>query len=221
MRFLPLLVPLLAACSTVHGVRPLGKGGVAIEASLGGPFVEVFDAPIPLPLSTVGAAVGVTDGTDVHAAWHPSALALFGLGAVDAGVSQQLLAQKGARPRLMGDLTVVGAFGDAVDGAPEGGVRVWAQPTATAAWDWGKHGRQTAYGSLLAFLQPAPTFAWHPAVAVGNQWALGSHVRVGTELKWIAPLSDAEVVAPHWYAPGDLGAVSAQVGLGLVFGGGK
>lgn len=222
MRRLLCLVPLLAACSTVHGVRPLGKGAVAVEGSLGGPIVHVFDAPIPLPLSTVGVAVGVTETTDVHAAWHTTAAAMFGLPGADVGVSQQLLAQSGARPRVMADLTLVGVGGDvAEDHGSEGGFRLFAQPTATAAWDWGKRKRHTGYGSLTGFLQPFPEFAALGAVAVGNQWGVGEVLTLRTELKWIQPWESSAPLTPDYITPGQLGALSAQIGLGLRFGGAK
>lgn len=221
MRSLFSLLPLLVACSTVHGVRPLGKGGVAVEGSLGGPVTEVWGKPIPLPISTVGAAVGVTETTDVHAAWHSSAFAFFGLPGADVGVSQQLLAQKGARPRVMADLTLVGIGGDVADEGSEGGFRLFVQPTATAAWDWGKQGRHAVYGSLTSFVQPFPDVHALGAVAIGNQWGLGRVARVTTEVKWIQPWASSDPLAPEYVAPGRLGAVSANLGLGFVFGGGK
>ncbi len=212
MRLVILL--LLTACSTVHGVRPVGKGAVEIDASLGGPVTELFGAPVPLPLTTVGATVGVSDRTNVHAAVHPTGLALFGVVAADVGASTQLLPDEGARPRLMGDLTVIGAGGDVAEGDPEGGVRFFARPTVTASWDWGKQRRSTVYAALGAFVEPYPGPHALGTVAVGNLWALGPH-HVTTQVEWIAPYASSERLAPHYYAPGDMGAISVQVGLGL------
>ncbi|MDP2305409.1 MAG: hypothetical protein Q8P18_05235 [Pseudomonadota bacterium] len=204
-----------AGCSTVHGVRPIGEGAVVIDASLGGPITELFGAPVPLPLTTVGATVGVSDKTNVHAAVHPTGLALFGVFAADVGVSTQFLAQKDARPRLMGDLTVIGAGGDRdVDGA-EGGVRFFARPTVTASWDWGKDARHSLYTSLGGFILPYPGPYALGTVAVGNQWGLGKAVRVTTQLEWIAPYASSAALTPHYYTPGDLGAISFQLGLGV------
>ena len=216
MRFLlvPLILTAATACSTVHGVRPLGKGAVEVDLSVGGPVLELFGAPVPLPLTTVGATVGVSDKTNVHAAVHPTGLALFGTFAADVGASTQLLAPEGARPRLMGDLTVIGAGGDVAEGSPEGGVRVFARPNVTASWDWGKNGRSTVYTSLGGFVQPYPGPNALGTIAVGNLWALGPH-HLTTQVEWIAPYASSEPAAPYYYAPGDLGAISVQIGLGV------
>lgn len=213
-----IIVPLLAlaaGCSTVHGVRPVGKGVVQVDASLGGPITELFGAPVPLPITTVGATVGVSDKTNVHAAFHPTGAALFGIVTIDAGVSTQLLAPKGARPRLMADLTVLGAGGDVAEDGAEGGVRFFARPTVTASWDWGKQKRSTVYTALGAFAQPWPGVYGVGTWAVGNIWALGPGVGLTTQLEWIAPYASSLPLAPYYYAPADQGAVSFQLGLSL------
>lgn len=210
----------LAGCSTVHGVKPVGEGVVQIDASVGGPVTELFGAPVPLPISAVGATVGVSDRTNVHAAVHPTGLALFGLFAADVGASTQLLAPAGARPRLMGDLTVVAAGGDLAEDDPEGGFRAFARPTVTASWDWGRQGRSTVYAALGGFVQPWPGPHALGTVAVGNLWALGPH-HLTTQVEWIAPYASSEPLAPYYYAPGDLGAISVQLGLGVRAVGGK
>jgi hypothetical protein len=208
-------VALGSGCSTVHGVRPIGEGAVVIDASLGGPITELFGAPIPLPLTTVGATVGVSQKTNVHAAVHPTGVALFGVFAADVGASTQLLAQKDARPRLMGDLTVIGAGGDLGPDGAEGGVRFFARPTVTASWDWGPDTRHSLYASLGGMLQAFPSAHALGTVAVGNQWGLGEAVRLTTQLEWIAPYASSESLTPHYYSPGDLGAISFQLGLGV------
>jgi hypothetical protein len=210
----------LLACSTIHGVRPLQKGQVALEGSLGGPITEVYDAPIPLPISTVGAAYGLDGRTDLHAALHTSALAVFGLGGLDVGVSRQLWGDE--RTRLMGDLTLIGLVGDVdPDAGDDGGFGMFAYPSVTLARDWGKVGRQTVYGSVFGFVQAAPSFAGHGGLAAGNRWGLGEQLGLTTELKWIAPYASTTSLAPHYYSPGDLGAVAFQLGLDVRLGGAK
>lgn len=217
-----LLLPLLlltGGCSTVHGIRPIGKGAVSVDASLGGPITQVFGMPIPLPLTTVGATVGATDTTDVHAAVHPTAAAMFGIGAGEVGVSQQFLAPRGARPRLSADLTLLGAAGDVdPDSAPEGGFRFFFQPTALAGWDYGKAGQHTVYTGFTAFCEAADPLAAVGGVVLGNRFGFGrSHLDL--ELKWLNPWDDAEPVVPEFAAPGLMGAVSLQFGYGFRFGG--
>ncbi len=211
------MLALLLACSTVHGVRPLGAGTVAVEGSLGGPVTELFGAPVPLPLTTVGVAYGLTDRVDVHGALHPSALGLFGIGMFDVGASAVILPQDGARPRISGDLTLVTGFGDvAPDIGQDGGLRLFAQPTVIAAWDWGKDAEHTVYVAPTAFVQPFPGVSAHGALAAGGRFGLGN-VGLTTELKWIDPWADTEILAPNYYV--NVGAVSFQLGLDARFGG--
>jgi hypothetical protein len=191
-----------------------------VDASLGGPVTELFGAPVPLPLTTLGATVGVTDTVDVHAAVHPSAIALFGLAAGDAGASVQLLAPTGARPRLMTDLTLVGAGGDVDPAGSEGGFRLFARPTLNASWDWGRQKRSTFYAGIGGFIQPFPTVHALGTVAVGNRWGLSKRTTLTTQVEWIAPYASSEMLAPHYYAPGNLGAISFQLGLSVWAAGG-
>lgn len=212
LRWLPL--SFLLGCSTVHGVRPIGTGGVSVDATVGGPFVELFGAPIPIPISTIGATVGVSDKTNVHAAIHPTGAILFGIFAGDVGVSTQLLAPKGARPRLMVDLTAIGAGG----GVSQGDPRFFARPSFTASWDWGKQRNSTLYASLGGFIEPYPGPHGYGTIAVGNQFGLGKTTRLTTQVEWIAPYASSESLAPHWYAPGNMGAFSVQLGLNVLVG---
>lgn len=213
-----LLLVLGTGCTTVHGVRPVGDGALRVEGSLGGPLTEVYGAPIPLPFSGLGATWGLDDKTDLHAAWHPSAALFFNLFGADLGASREFLGPEGARPRLMGDLTLTVAGGDNEPGSPEGAVRVWAQPTLNASWDWGRKDRQTVYLGLTAFVEPAPEFHVLPALVVGEWWGIGRFTAT-TEFKWISPTQSSYDLTPRYYAPGNLGAISFQLGAAYTFGG--
>lgn len=211
---------LAVGCSTTHGIRPIGKGNVGVELSVGGPITEVFGAPIPIPLSTLGATVGVTDTTDVHAAFHPTAALMFAIGAGEIGASQQLFAPKGARPRLSADVTLLGAAGDLnPDQAPEGGFRFFFQPTLLAGWDYGKTGQHTVYTGVTGFFEPAETFHGIGGWILGNRFGV-KRGHVDVELKWLDPWQSGVAIVPEYAAPGTLGAVELQFGYGFTFGGG-
>ena len=215
----PLVLVLGGACSTTHGIRPVGKGAVSIDASLGGPLTEVFGAPIPLPLTTLGASVGVTDTTDVHAAFHPTGLAMFNVIAADVGASQQVLSNEGARPRLMGDITLTLAGGDRdQELGEEGGLRAFVQPSFTASWDWGKVRQHAVYSGVTAFLQPSDIFYALGGIYLGNRFGVRrSHVDI--ELKWLQPWTDNTPIVPEFYSPGNLGALELQFAYGFTLGG--
>lgn len=211
---------LAIGCSTTHGIRPIGAGNVGVELSLGGPITEVFGAPIPIPLTTAGVTFGATATTDIHAAFHPTAALMFGIGAGEVGASQQLVAPENARPRVMADLTIIGAAGDLdPDRAPEGGFRVFVQPTLLAGWDYGKGGEHTAYTGVTGFVEPGEEFSGIAGLILGNRFGVGrSHVDL--ELKWLDPWESAVPIVPVYYSPGSLGAVEFQVAYGFTFDGG-
>lgn len=208
----------LTACSTIHGVKPVGKGVVRPELSFGGPITEVYGAPIPIPITQIGATYGLDDKTDVHAAWHSSAAAFYNLFGADVGASRELVEWVGARPRVMADLTVLTFAGDNEPGGSEGGFRLFVQPTVTTSWDWGKHKRETTYIALTALFQPSPSVRIVPALAVGNQWALGRRLSLTTEFKWISFYKSNIPVVPTYYAPGNIGAIGFNLGLGYAIG---
>lgn len=220
MRLLLATLLLTTGCTTVHGVRPVGKGAVAVEGELGGPLTEVYDLPIPLPLSSVGATWGATDALDVHASVHPSPLLFFGVFMADAGASYQLFPPEGPRPRLMGDLTLLAGGGDNEPGEPKGGFRLFVQPTVTASWDWGRGDQHSVYTAVGVLTQPFPGVHAVPQWAVGNRWAAGDFLAT-TEVGWIAPWASTEDLAPNYLTPGHLGAVAVRLGAGWRFGGPK
>ncbi len=221
---LSFLFGLVAAsgCSTIHGIKPVGKGVIRPEASFGGPITEVYGAPIPIPITQLGATYGLNDQTDIHAAWHSSATGFYNLFGADVGLSRELLPVAGARPRVMADLTLLAFAGDNEPGEPPegaaGGFRMFVQPTVTAGWDWGKYQRQTGYVSLTGLFQPAPSLHFVPALALGNEWALGKRLSLTTELKWISFSKSNLPVVAVYYAPGNIGAIGFNLGLSFAIG---
>lgn len=213
-----MMMLLLWACSTVHGVKPVGEGNLELQGSFGGPIVEVFGAPIPVPVTTLGVTYGLSETLDVHGAVHPSALALFKVVEMDAGVSMQFIAPSGARPRLMGDFSLIGAAGNLETGLPEGGGRLFLQPSLTASWDWGQRKRQTVYTGLTLFFEPFPSVHAVGGWVLGERWGLTDRTHLDTELKWLAPYASSYDLVIHYYSPGNMGAISFQLGLGHTFG---
>jgi hypothetical protein len=210
---------LLLSCSTTHGIKPVGKGNVEAGVSFGGPIVEVYGAPIPIPLSTVGATVGLTETVDIHAAFHPTAAVLMGVVEFDAGASWMFLENSGAVPRLMGDLMLVGAGGNQGEGDPEGGFRLFLQPSLMASWDWGKKQKlQSFYTGPTVFFQPFPEVHAVGGWVVGQRFGFSPKTHLDLELKWMAPYGSTENLVLHYYSPGNLGAISFQLGFGFKFG---
>lgn len=206
----------LAACSLNHGVRPVGKGNVAVTGSYGGPVIEAFGAPFPLPLSTVGVRYGVSDRSDVHAAFHPSVAGMFGLVGVDAGASYLVAPELGRRPAVLVDGTVSFFGGDTVEGEPEGGVRLYGGGAALASWSFTEREHLVYTGGEL-FWQPMPS-RLYAAPLVGTRLMATRRLGVALEAKWLQPWEDTSGLTAHFYSPGQQGAITTQVGLHIALG---
>ena len=96
LRSLPaLLLVFSAGCGTTQLLRPVGAGNTRASASLGGPLIVFGGAPVPLPVSTVGVAHGVSESLDLHGDLHPTAAA-FGVAGLGLGVAWHPLRRRGA-----------------------------------------------------------------------------------------------------------------------------
>ena len=81
-----LLVTLCCGCGTTSLLRPVGAGNTRVSASVGGPLVVFGGAPVPVPVTTLGVAHGISDAVDIRAGLHPTAAA-FGVAGLDVGAA--------------------------------------------------------------------------------------------------------------------------------------
>ena len=83
-RYIALLVvsTFLMSCNSTRVVKTLDKGEQQITGSFGGPAIIFGGAPIPIPLSSVGYAVGLDTGLTFAGGVHTTSL-LFGNAEVD------------------------------------------------------------------------------------------------------------------------------------------
>lgn len=196
---LPILM-LALACAPTRAIEPLPPKTNAINVSVGGPIVDYFGGPKPLPITAIGYTRGLDGRTNFHAGLYPTQLVLFGLFGADVGVARELLTPNRARPRVMADLTVYVFAGDNASGEPAGGVRVFPDLSVVASWPLGD--RHAVYGGVDTFVQPFPKFHIYPTPIVGGRIGLSDHVGLQPELKWIAPWQDSEILVPDYPAPG-------------------
>lgn len=215
MRFF-LVLSLLSGCAATRALAPLDKGQVALNASLGGPFVEVNGGPLPLPITSLGASYGLDGKTNLHGALYPTQLALFGVFGLDLGASRELVTPHKGRPRLMADLTLYTFGGNRAQGEPRGGIRFFPDISLVASWPLGKH--FVPYVGTDQFFQFFPTPHWAPSLLVGAELRAGKRLGIQLEGKWIEPWGDTDPLVPHWYGAGTYGAFSAQLGFNVYFG---
>lgn len=200
-RRLPLLLSLLTGCASLTHVRPVPRGALVAEASVGGPLVQLGDVPLPLPLTSVGVTYGALDRLSLHAHVQPSALLLGALG-MDAGATGLLLAQTGAWPALV-------ASGQA-QVLTDGRTGAWASADAslTASWLLSEHWLPyvTLSGQvdfLNRLVQTAP--------GLGLQVQLGPWT-IQAETRLYAPTRRSDIAAVPYVGLAGHGALGVVLG---------
>jgi hypothetical protein len=216
------ILSLLLACSTSRALAPLEKGTAAATLSVGGPLLDFGGSPLPIPIASVGAIYGLDGKTNVHGAFYPPPVGQYAVVGFDLGVSREFVTPKGARPRLMGDLTAYSFFGDLDADAPKGGYRLFPDVSLIAAWpipacnaDPCGPQRLTVYTGVDNLIQPFPSFRWNPSPEVGVEVYAGRHVGLQLETKWLQPWRNSDPYVPQWYGVGGYGAWSIQLGVNL------
>lgn len=87
------------ACAPVRVVKPLAAGEKALSFNIGGPLIGFSETTIPMPLTAVSGAYGVSDKLTAFAGLHTTALA-FGVIQTDIGVVRGLSTPTGLRPGI-------------------------------------------------------------------------------------------------------------------------
>jgi hypothetical protein len=193
---------------TSHLVRPVGQGNARFSVSAGGPLLIFHGAPVPVPVTTVGAAYGVRDDVDVHADLHPTAAA-YGIAGLDVGFAWHPL----HGPR--GALTLGGAvygFGNGQDAV------LLADPwlggmVRVASWfslSLGMHNMlrvDTSDPTLRS------TFPWAPSPFLGLAFRTSGTTELELEFRWDAAASNARLAAPQYVNLGDYGTLGVLLGF--------
>jgi len=201
------------ACASSHFVRPLGKGGAVVNASLGGPLVTLGGATFPTPIVEVGGGYGVRDDVDLFLRWNITAAA-FGDLHLEPGVAwHPIIRDYGGVPTL----TIAGSMHFLTDFRTT--ARALPELTIATAWALGKK-RHLVYGGT----DLAVSFegrGWVPIFGpfVGGELRVGKRVGLTLEAKYLAPNYDTAILAPAWVAPGGWGYLSILVGVNVYFGG--
>lgn len=190
---------------------------MAVTGSVGGPVIDVGPAPIPLPLSTLGVRVGVSERSDVALGVHPSLAAMFGVWGVDAGGSYLVLKPDGPRPAVLIDARTSFIWGDTAQGAPAGGLRNFTDVAALASWAWTPRDH-LVYVGAETFFQPVP-FRPTAGLVAGNQFRVSPAVGATVEVKWMQGHVNTDDLTLTYFGPWQQGALVVQAGLSVAFGG--
>jgi hypothetical protein len=200
------------ACASSHFVRPLGKGGAVVNASLGGPLVDL-GATFPVPIVEVGGGYGVRDDLDLFLRANITAAA-FGDMHLEPGVAYHPLIRDGGpvpTVTVAGSLHFLTDFRTSAMAVP--------QLSVATAWSLGRRRHMVYAGADLAVSFEGK--GWVPIVGpyVGGELRVGRRVGLMLEAKYLAPNYNTGILAPSWVAPGGYGYLSILLGVNVYFGG--
>ncbi len=175
-----------SACTSQKIVKPLEKGEQQVSANLGGPLIGFGGLTIPIPLTSINYARGLSDSLTLHGGLQTTSL-LYKTIQLDAGATYGILECHGWKPGL----SVSGSLNFLAD-MREGNASLYPQLDANLYWDYGKshfmyvgstnwielrgtkaHGR-TQEKRLLTGIQFGNTW-------VTDKWSFTA------ESKWLAP----------------------------------
>ncbi len=191
---------LLPGCGHASPIRPVPKGELQLQATMGGP-VASWGVPFPAPHLSAGASYGLTDRLDASAHVHLSPL-LAGVGGIDVGAGALLLDDRGAIPAL----TLTGrAYGF----TNLQGVAAYLDGTATLSWRlMGERLWPYAACTVFAQLADAPIVA--PAVGA-LYWIDQTGLQL--EAQWIQPGLPTGNQAIPWVGLAGQGALSVVMSV--------
>lgn len=239
MKLVRLIIPVLAltglifSCAPSRFVKPLEKGEHAVQASLGGPVVNVPGvAQMPIPFTSVMYGHGITDNTTVFGGIHTTA-AMFGVIQTEIGATRSLLSDT-----LDYGVSVSPGVTVATD-IWENNWKVWPHIDANFYWKYGKKFNKQVdnlnvednvesnyfyvgvsnwfeLSAERAHGEPQPhRWIWNPHIGhtfVRDRWLYSM------EFKVLAPTADNErVVTDYARLTGSSGGMGIYIGVSYKF----
>ena len=122
-----------SSCNTQRIVKPLEKGNHQIQANLGGPLIGFAGTTIPIPLTSVGYAYGLTDSLTIHSGVQLTNLAYQNL-QYDLGLTYGFLKPNGWIPGLSGSMAL-----NYLRDFRQGNQALYPQLDANLFWDYGNN----------------------------------------------------------------------------------
>ncbi|MEY2923730.1 MAG: hypothetical protein RLZZ337_270 [Bacteroidota bacterium] len=128
--YLSIITFLAASCTSQKIVRPLQEGEQQVSANLGGPLIGFAGAVIPVPLTSINCAKGISDSLTLHGGIQTTSL-LYKTLQLDAGATYGFIKPDGWKPGLSasGSLNFLTDF-------REGNPKIYPQIDVNAYWDY-------------------------------------------------------------------------------------
>lgn len=202
----------IVACATTRVVKPLAKGETEVGISAGGPLVGFEGTVIPVPMSSIYMARGITDSLSLFAGLNGTSLA-FGVVQLDLGVTYELFAQKAFRPGIS-----VSPVTNFMIDTWEGNFRFYPQVDANAYWNYRKEKGLLYLGMSNWFeLQRKALYDldqenhWIPNIHIGTRFQR-------PKLEWIIEARYLALNYPNGLSVVDYKGIGSKGAFGLYLG---
>lgn len=124
----------IQSCAPSRVVRPFEKNQKAISASLGGPLIGFAGTTIPMPLTSLSYAQGVTDNVTLFGGFHTTAM-LYGVVQTDIGACVNVYHPDSSKFGISFNPVLNFAFD-----TWEGNKRIWPEIDINAYWEFKNKG---------------------------------------------------------------------------------
>jgi hypothetical protein len=196
----------LCRCGTAVSMWPLRRGQAVAAFDLGGPFVNLSGAQIPVPYPVARLRYGVTNRLNVNAGAH-LLMPAFGVAGLDAGASYHFLDQNGWWPCLG-----IGAGGLGLVELDGGGSASFL-PQLEVTASYLRPNLSLSYFGVHTLYEVRPRLYMTYSPYVGHNFSVGRNLSVSLEMKWYAAFERNKPRAVTYSLP-----IANHGGLGVVAG---
>lgn len=209
---------LISSCTATRYVEPLEKNKQAVGFNFGGALIEYSGLTIPIPLTAVSYARGLSDNLTVFGSLHLTSMYYKNF-QTDLGVTYKLLEQNKYIPALSVTPSI-----NFIKHKGEGNSNLWPSIDLNGYWNYGKKNHYFYLGimnwfelsKIRAHNEPSlRRVLWNPQV--GHVFKLGTF-QLATELKFLAPYEKTDFIfIPYKGIFGSNGATGVFINLSKTF----
>jgi hypothetical protein len=175
-----------SSCTTQRIVKPLDRGTSQVQANFGGPLIGFAGTTIPIPLTSVGYAYGVTDSLTIHTGLQLTNIAYQNLH-YDVGATYGFLKPNGWAPGISSSISL-----NYLRDFRQGNQRIYPQLDANLFWDYGE--RHFMYLGTTNWIEMSSNLAHNEpiesrflsGIQFGNTFSTPKW-NYTIESKWLAP----------------------------------
>lgn len=206
--FLILLI-CISSCAPSRFVEPLDEGEQAVSFNVGGSLIEYGSLTIPVPLTSLTYANGLTEKLTVFGSLHTTSLVFNNLQA-EVGALSLIRKQERWMPAFSSALAL-----NFITELSEGNAKLWPQIDGNAYWHLNakKHRLHLGYSIWIdtQMLDENRLGVINPHF--GYSYRMKSY-DLGAELKFLAPgVDNSKVFLPYQSIMGDRGATGIYLTL--------